>query len=276
MKRPRLKKTLLPAALALALIVPAAAYAAEQTKPGAEAGPAAKRAIEAKHKHEAFAKRIDDFRDRGQNPFQGKLSHKMAANQVNQHKYLELLAEKYSPATLADWKSVLTEQQNLHEQLQALLKDQGVQDALKAQKKQLQEQWKTKQDELKQKVESGAITKEQVRNQLKSRAVPFAASKDGFKNALPKEAVAAAKDAMKHRQDLTEAVKADDADAIRAALAPILEDLKKGNEKAAAQIAKLKPNANGQAVQPRTPKHKQDKNRTPAQTQPQIDARAGQ
>jgi hypothetical protein len=196
----------------------------------------------------------------------------MAANQVNQHKYLELLAEKYSPATLADWKSVLTEQQNLREQLQSLLKDQGVQDALQAQKKQLQEQWKTKKDELKQKIESGEITKEQLRDQLKSRAIPFAAPKDGFK----KEAAAAAKDAMKHRKALTEAVKADDANAIGAALAPILEELKKGNEKAAAQIAKLKPNANGQAVQPKTPKHKQDKDRNPAQTQPQPDAQAGQ
>lgn len=272
MKRPSLKKSLLPAALALALIVPAAAYAAEQTKPGAETGPAAKRAIESKHKHEAFAKRFGDLRDHGQHPFQGKLSRKMAANQVNQHKYLELLAEKYAPAALADWKSVLTERQNLREQLQALLKDQGVQDALQAQKKQLQEQWKTKKDELKQKAESGEITKEQVREQLKSRAIPFAASKDGFK----KEAAAAVKNAMKHRQALTEAVKAEDAAAIGAALASILEDLKKGNEAAAARIAELKPNANGQAVQPKSPKQKQHKDQLPAQTQPQTDAQAGQ
>ncbi|MDF2719775.1 MAG: hypothetical protein K0R28_6700, partial [Paenibacillus sp.] len=103
--------------------------------------------------------------------------------------------------------------------------------------------------------------------------LPFgAAMKDGQK-ALPKEAAAAMHDAVKHRQALTEAVKADDADAIRAALAPILEDLKKGNEQAAARIAKLKPSANGQTVQPKAPKQKIEK-RGPAPKQPETPAQS--
>ncbi|TMV45422.1 hypothetical protein FE783_29300 [Paenibacillus mesophilus] len=268
-----LKKSLLPAALALALIVPAAAYAAGQTTPDTNSGSASKPQQQQEiKKKQLIIKHMGDIRDRAHGAFQAPMiKHRMADQQVNQHKYLELLAEKYSPDTLADWKAALTEQQSLHEQLQSLMRDQGVQDALKAEREQhqkqwkdkqeeLKKQWKDKQEELKKKVESGEISKEQIREQMQSGRLPFgAAMKGGLQKALPKEAAAAMHDAMKHRQALTEAVKADNADAIRAALAPILEDVKKGNEQAAARIAKLKPSATGQTVQPKEPKQKIEK-----------------
>lgn len=267
-----LKKSLLPAALALALIVPAAAYAAEQTTPDANSGSASKPQQQEIKKKQLIIKHMGDMRDRAHGAFQAPMiKHRMADQQLNQHKYLELLAEKYSPATLADWKAALAEQESVREQLQSLMQDQGVQNALKAEREQLQKQWKDKQgelqkqwkdkqEELKKKVESGEISKEQIRGQLQSGRLPFgAAMKGGLQKALPKEAATAMHETMKHRQALTEAVKADDADAIRAALAPILDDIKKGNEQAAARIAKLKPSANGQTVQPKEPKQKIEK-----------------
>lgn len=261
MKRPSLIKTLLPAALALVLTLPAAAYAAEQkTSPGTDGAASPKRAIEMKQKREAVAKRIGAMPPaRGHQPVQGKLN--LIANPANQHKYLELLAEKYLPAALADWKAALAEQNSLREQMRALLKDQGVQEALQGQKKQqqerikqLQEQAKAKRDELKATVESGELTKEQAERQLKSRTFPFAGLPGKFKSALPAGVAPAAKDALKHRQALTEAVKADDAEAIGAALALLLQDLQKSNEQAAERMNELKAKANGQVVEQKAPK----------------------
>lgn len=242
------KQTLLPVALALALIVPAAAYAAEQTDPGSGANG---------KNRTAQALPMPQGPGKGHNGFGmqfGKAT--FAGSIVNQQKYMELLAEKYAPDTLNNWKAAHTEQNSLQQQMQALMQDQGVQNALQAQREQLQKQWKEKQDELKKKVENGEITKEQLRSQMQAGALPFAAGNGSIPNALHNEVAQAARNAMQHRQALTEAVKADNADGIRSALASLLDDLKKRNEQAAAQIAKLKPNANGQTVQPKVQKQK--------------------
>jgi len=262
------KRTLLPAALALALVVPASAYAADQTDANADtqAPAGSTRPMTAKPMQAPFAKRMKQARGFGHGALPGNSpSPLMIGNSVNQHKYVELLAEAYSPSTLADWKAALAEQDNLRDQQQALLKDQGVQDAIQAQKKEQLEKMKAKREELKNKVESGDVTKEQVRDRWKAGKLPFAQRSAGrLNNALPNNALAAVKDNAKHWRALTDAVKADDASAIGAALAPLLEDLQKTNESAAARIGKLKPNANGQPVQPKakTPKRKPDNGQT--------------
>lgn len=265
------KKTILPATLALALLIPAAAYAAEQngqsdssgTAPGASSTAPAKPGGK---DHSGFGKERGGF---GHGGFAiQKDKHKIGGDSVNQRKYMELLAEKYSPDTLASWKAALTEQETLAQELQTLLQDQGVHDAMQAQREELKEQlkekqdelkeqMKAKQDELKQKLESGEITKEQLREQMKDGALSFG---KGIKGIVPGTELqgdpAAAQTAHANRQELTDAIKADNADGIRTALAKILEDLKQSNTQLAAKVAELKTKATGQQVQPKAPKTK--------------------
>ncbi|PYI57414.1 hypothetical protein [Paenibacillus flagellatus] len=264
------KKTMLPAALALALIIPAAAYAAEQSgqSDGSGSAPSADSSAPAQPGGKArFGKGHGGFDHRGPGGFGGgTLSKTIGDKQVNQRKYMELLAEKYAPDTLADWQAALDRQEALGEELKALLQDQGVHDALKAQKEELQQQWKTKRDELKQKLENGEITKEQLREQAKDGSLPFGR---GIKGGVWEGDAAELQDARTHRQELTDAIKADNADGIRAALANVLGDVKQANDAIAAKIAELKPKATGQTVQPKAPKQSQPdaQAQSPAKTQ---------
>lgn len=267
------KKTILPATLALALLIPAAAYAAEQNGQSDSSGstPGTNSTAPAKPRGKDsmnFGKGRGGF---GHESFaiQKGGKHLIGGDSVNQHKYMELLAEKYAPDTLDSWKAALTEQGTLHQELQTLLQDQGVHDALQAQRDELKEQMKAKQDELKeqikakqdefkQKLESGELTKEQLREQMKDGAMSL--GKD-IKKIVPGTVLegdpAAAQASRANRQELTDAIKADHADGIRAALAKLLEDLKQSNTQLAAKVAELKTKVTGQQVQPQAPKIKE-------------------
>jgi len=256
------KKTILPATLALALLIPAAAYAAEQNGQSDSSGstPGTNSTAPAKPRGKDsmnFGKGRGGFGHEGFAIQKGG-KHLIGGDSVNQHKYMELLAEKYAPDTLDSWKAALTEQGTLNQELQTLLQDQGVHDALQAQRDELKEQMKAKQDELKQKLESGELTKEQLREHMKDGAMSL--GKD-IKKIVPGTALegdpAAAQASRANRQELTDAIKADNADGIRTALAKLLEDLKQSNTQLAAKVAELKTKATGQQVQPQAPKMKE-------------------
>ncbi|MFC3767615.1 hypothetical protein [Paenibacillus sp. GCM10012303] len=256
------KKTILPATLALALLIPAAAYAAEQNGQSDSSGSTSGTNSTAPAKPggkdpKSFGKGRGGFGHEGFAIQKGG-KHLIGGDSVNQHKYMELLAEKYAPDTLDSWKAALTEQGTLNQELQTLLQDQGVHDALQAQRDELKEQMKAKQDELKQKLESGELTKEQLREQMKDGAMSL--GKD-IKKIVPGTALegdpAAAQASRANRQELTDAIKADNADGIRAALAKLLEDVKQSNTQLAAKVAELKTKATGQQVQPQAPKMKE-------------------
>jgi hypothetical protein len=92
---------------------------------------------------------------------------------------------------------------------------------------------------------------------------------------------------IKNRRALTEAVKADNAEAIGSALAALLQDLKKANEQTAAKAAQLKPYANGQKAERPAPQagkppilnklkekksQKDEKRQKPSKSQPKSDS----
>lgn len=289
------KKTMLPAALALALIVPAAAYAADQSN-GSDSGSGAAPTTESSAP--AQTPKQDRFMGGGKGRHGGpggmdmrggkQMAGKQAAGikvdgHINQNKYMELLAEKYASDTLNDWKTAQTEQSSLGQQLNDLLGDAGVRSALKAQREAQMEQMKAQRDELKSKLESGEITKEQLKEQLGADGGKlghgFKGGPGGLWGVLNGSAAGgdatAIQDEHTHRKELTQAIKADDADAIKAALAKLLDDLKTNNAKLSAKIAELKQSANGQPaaqakpqarVLPQTDKNSQQATQSSAQT----------
>lgn len=251
------KKTLLPAALALALVVPAAAYAAAQSGSGSDSANGTDSAVPLSE-HLPGRGLFGAIKHRGGIAGEiGMRLMKLEGGLVHRQKYMELLAEKYAPETLESWKAELDEQKSLAEELKKLMQDQGVRDWLDSQKETIREEAKAKMEELRQKLESGEITKEQLKEQLKDSGLPFKRDAKGegfaitFDFGLGTEDAAALKDAAEHRKALTDAVEADDADAIRAALATLLADLQQRNDKLAAKIEELKTKANGQTVQPK-------------------------
>ncbi|GGG09143.1 hypothetical protein [Paenibacillus abyssi] len=108
------KKSILPAALALTLISPAAAYAAS-TSPSARTS---QDTITTSSQAVAGQVRTSD-------PSRGHRIHKrhdgamMGAN-VHHQTYIKLLVEKYAPETMKDWEPVLAESQRLHEELRSI------------------------------------------------------------------------------------------------------------------------------------------------------------
>jgi hypothetical protein len=251
------KKTLLPAALALALVVPAAVYAASQSDSGSDPAAGADSAAPL-GRHFPGKGLFGNIKHHGGIAGDiGKHLVKFEGASVHRQKYLELLAEKYAPETLESWKAELDEQKSLAEELKKLMQDQGVRDWLDSQRENNREEAKAKMEELRQKLDSGEITKEQLKERLKDSGLPFSHDMKGegfavtFGFSLGTDDAAALKDAAEHRKALTEAVEADDADTIKAALAPLLADLQQRNDKLAAKIEELKTKANGQMVQPK-------------------------
>lgn len=229
------KKTALPAVLALALMVPAAAYAAGQTDTGNTTAP--------KQENTKQAKELDgrQFKFKQEH---GKLDGKLGfeALNVNKQKYMTLLAEKYTPDALNEWKTAISERNRLAGQWKELLKNDKFKALLKEQLKesrnQLKESWKKEHDALKQKLESGEITKDQLKEQVRDHFKQI--GKDGIgKNAL----LPALQTNREHAKALTEAIKADDSAAIGKALTQLLDDLKKGNEQFSAKLQELKQKA---------------------------------
>lgn len=209
------KKAIAPATIALALLIPAAAYAAEQTN-----------VID-----KPVIKKIFHH---GKGP--NMRGHHMALAGTHQDMYMQLLAEKYAPDTVAEWTAAQAEREQLLEQLKAKhpqekgVREHHIKKEFTAEHKQLMEKFK-----------NGEITEEELKAQLpKDMKMKFerADKPEGMKHRI-------AIDPQKmeeHRalqQQFTEAIEAKDADQIKAVLPKLLEQLKQENTLLKEKIAEL-------------------------------------
>lgn len=171
---------------------------------------------------------------------------------VSQEKVLELVT-KYKPEDLAEWKSTLSERQQLMEELRERA-------PVRPERPQLTEEQKEKMSSLREKVKSGEMTPEELRDELalpaadKSRAnkarpeltaeemEKMKAMREDFKNdRVPRDGVkrdfkglAPHKDFAGPNSLRTEFIKAvdeGDENAIKELLPQLLEQLKEGNKK---------------------------------------------
>ncbi|MEI7026383.1 hypothetical protein [Paenibacillus sp. y28] len=253
------KKSLIPAALALAIAVPAAAFAADTTTTTTD--PAAQTQLQQPFNQGG----------RGGSPGFSGMEHRggmsFGQNSVHQSMYLSLLAQKYEPASQDEWESALAERSSLQEQLKAVLpsrenrKDdreggQALTDEQKTEMKQQMEQKRQQADDLKTQLESGAITQEEYDAQLKELGLVGGKpghDRGGFggdSQGQPGQAADGTQavngdtadiDAQKALQEqFNAAIESGDATQIAAVLPQLLDEIKKENTQLAQKIEALK------------------------------------
>jgi hypothetical protein len=206
------KQKIVPAALAISLLMPMGAYAAEgigQVNP-----PLLKKAeVKAKALHH-FGLRIGTHREM----------------------YFLLLAEKYTPGSLADWKAVLAERERLIEEWKSLKPREQWQEK----KEEFRSNVKEKMAEIKEKVKNGEVTKEQVREQVQQWKE---GQKEQFKG-WKEEKKAQLEPLIGERKELfqafTQAIESGDDEAIAAVLPNILKEVQRVNQVLAQKIDELK------------------------------------
>lgn len=222
------KKVWIPATLALMVAIPAAAFAADTNSSTAtqDQGQAQGHHFDGK----SFGK--------GRGGFQGHQMQRGMQDRtgmdVNQQEYMLLLAEKYTPDQLTDWQTAFSEQKSIKDQIKPYM------DAKRAELQKNREQMQQQMQDLKKKVDSGEITKEQAMEQMKE-------GRDNAK-AGQNDQRANMKDQMEANKALhdqfTQAVKTlldtNNADAVKTVLPQMLDHLKQENQKLTEQLNQLK------------------------------------
>lgn len=196
------KKALVPAALAISVLAPMSAFAADTGSADANsaAGKMPLRTME--HK-------LNGIHDRAADRL-----HRLAASVGPHHvMYIELLAEKYAPDTLDAWKTAFAERKQALEKLKPGLKDKAA-DAKRNAKETL--------GDLRDKLKNGEITREELRQKLQERLADRKANLEERKD--DKEPEIEARRAL-HEQ-FTKAVDDQNAEEIRAVLPKLLEQYK--------------------------------------------------
>lgn len=215
------KKALIPV-VALAVMIPAGAFAEEQSSASTTPDQA-------------------QTQDAGPNMpgrfMEGKGFHHMKAREwfgdgVNREMYMELLAEKYAPDTLDQWKAAIAERNQLKEQIKALRPSEE-------ELQERREEMKAKRTELQEKLKSGEITKEEMKTQLQEWAKSWKGQSE-----VNKEDMQAAIEARKQlREQFNQAIESRDADKIKAALSAELDQWVKDNQALAAKLQELQAKA---------------------------------
>ncbi|MEB3102593.1 hypothetical protein [Ferviditalea candida] len=221
------KKIWIPATLALMVAIPGAAFAASD----ANSSTAAQDQGLAQGHH--FAGKFGKGRG-----FQGHQTQRgeqgRGGMDVNHQEYMLLLAEKYTPDQLNDWKVAFSEQKSIMDQIKTL------KDAKKAEFQQNRQQMQQQMQDLKKKIDSGEITKEQAMEQMKQ-------SRDAGKAGL-NDSKASMKDQMQadkalhdqFNQAIQTLLDSNNTDAVKTVLPKMLDHLKQQNQKLTEQLNQLK------------------------------------
>jgi hypothetical protein len=212
------KQTLLASALVASLAVPFAVRAEEGTNPGTPIPGQIKQTIQHKgEEHQQAHKRLH----RGRHALFPGAHCKM---------YLTLLAEKYTPDSVEEWKAAFAERERLAAEWKALKAKEQPSDAERQARR---EQFAKFAQELKAKVGKGELTKEQMKEKLAQwREAHGGKGKKGMREALqPFKQV---------HEEFDAAIKSQDAAAIRAVLPKLLDEVKTVNRHLAAKLEQKK------------------------------------
>lgn len=153
-------------------------------------------------------------------------------HQAHKQQYMILLAEKYTPDKVAEWKAVFAEREQLCTKWKSLREKQ----TLTPQQAEKQEQYKKYKAVLRQKLGNGEITKEQMKTMLtewKEKNYPEKAKED----AARRERHAGFRQT---RDAFDQAIKTGNEDAIRAVLPQLLAQEKAMNQYLANKLEQKK------------------------------------
>jgi hypothetical protein len=120
----------------------------------------------------AFAEGGEDTKENiPQKKWEQKIKHRKHHMQFGAHKdmYFMLLAEKYTPSQLNEWKVALDERKALKAQLKELNAKEHLKDKLKAKKEQAKQNHREELKKLKEKVQNGELTEEEAKELMKER-----------------------------------------------------------------------------------------------------------
>ncbi|NGQ96972.1 hypothetical protein G3578_17555 [Brevibacillus sp. SYP-B805] len=211
------KQVLLASALAGALAVPFVVRAEEGTNPGAPIPGQLKQTIQ--HQWEGHQPAHKQHRGR----------HALFLG-AHRKMYLTLLAEKYTPGSVAEWKAAFAERERLVAEWKARKATEQPSDAERQARR---EQFTKLAQELKAKVAKGELTKEQMKEQLAQwREEHGGKDRKGLREALqPFKQV---------HEEFDAAIKSQDAAAIRAVLPKLLDEVKTVNRHLAAKLEQKK------------------------------------
>lgn len=150
--------------------------------------------------------------------------------------YFLLLAEKYTPESLADWKAVLAERERLIEEWKSLKPREQWQEK----KEQFRSDVKEKMAEIREKFKNGEVTKEQVREQVQQWKEDKKEQIKGWKEenrAKLEQLIGERKELF---QTFTQAIQSGDDEAIAAVLPNILKEVQRVNQVLAQKIDEIK------------------------------------
>lgn len=168
----------------------------------------------------------------------GKVRH---ATHLGPHRqmYLTLLAEKFSPDSVDEWEAAFAERKKLTTQWKALHAGEEKSDV---EKKALKEQFKQLAQDLNKKVESGELTKEQMKQQLiEWRDTNLGDAKKDLIQARNKEELSQKREQFKQlHEEFDTAIEFGDADKIKAVLPKLLEQVKATNLRMAEKLKEKK------------------------------------
>ncbi|WP_134682503.1 hypothetical protein [Brevibacillus migulae] len=154
--------------------------------------------------------------------------HGNRAHKAHEQQYMLLLAEKYTPDKVAEWKAVFAEREQLFAKWKSVREKQKLDPHLVEKK----EQYKKYRDVLKQKVGNGEITKDQMKTMLtewKEKNFPEKAKLDAER----RERRAAFRQT---RQAFDEAIASGNESAIRSVLPKLLAQEKEKNQYIASKL----------------------------------------
>ncbi|MFD2670893.1 hypothetical protein [Marinicrinis sediminis] len=209
------KKTIASSVLALAIAVPAAgSMAASETSEGGTVEPAPPVNQQGNWQDGRFGDmkaRFGEMKDRFQDRKEQRGEHHKHGLQagIHQQTYLTLLSDQYTPDQTDEWEAAFDTRSELMEQMKAL-------------KDAKSEEMKAEMEAIKEKLQNGEITKEELRALMQEK-------KDRI-NPEAKDAIKAHHENMHAlMKQLGEALDADNAETIQSTLNELLAQLQQGN-----------------------------------------------
>ncbi|MBR8658782.1 hypothetical protein [Brevibacillus sp. NL20B1] len=217
----RWQKHLLATALVTGLAIPAGVYAADiQARPAATLIPGGEVGGDHKHHEHHFE----------------HYKHKWRCGlHLNAHRqmYLTLLAEKYTPDRVDEWKAAFAERERLMTRLKASREQNGKD----ADKQTLRAEWKALKEKLHEQVKNGQITREQMKQQLKEWRV----KNFGEHDAKDAEAMRTVREQFKQTHEAFDAaIQSGDAAKIKEVLPKLLDEVKTVNQHLAKKLEETK------------------------------------
>lgn len=223
------KKIWIPAALALAVAIPGAAFAASENS----STTAVQDQGQAQDQH--FSGKFGKGKgSQGHQMQRGE--HDRFAMDVNHQEYMLLLAEKYTPDQLNDWKAAFGGQKTIKDQIKPLL------EAKKAEQQQNRQQMQQQMQELKNKMDSGELTKEQAMEQMKQLRGDIKSGQKYMGGSMKEQMQADKALHDQFNQAIQTLLDTNNAVAVKTVLPQMLDHLKQQNQKLAEKLNQLKQN----------------------------------